>query len=396
MPKADMLQRFLMALVLGVSFGITLVVGLSLSRETPKDVPALPDNDLLAEVIAEVEREYVDPVDESALLEAAARGLVADLDSHSQFLDDQQYADLRVSASGNYSGVGLEVTLRDGEVIVITAYPESPASRADIRTGDILIAIDDWPIDSQDLYATVSRLRGTAESDVSLSFLRDGSDEPLQHRLTREPMAIPSVEHKLLAPGVGVLHISQFHERTARQVIDAIAALNRDNLTPLDGLVIDLRDNPGGILDSAIDTADLFLDSGIIVSARGRTESAHFEHRASPGSMLPEARLIVLINGASASAAEVLAAALRDNDRARLLGTSSFGKGLVQTVVPLRDGGAIKLTTSRYYTPDGDYIDNRGLTPDIVVRKTPTADTDPQMEAAVSALTPQRLKLSER
>ncbi|MEM7765821.1 MAG: S41 family peptidase [Pseudomonadota bacterium] len=391
-----MAQRFLFAIVLGLSFGLTVLLGQHFAERDAVVTVSDPQPDLLSEVMTQVEREYVDPVDEQALLTAAARGLVADLDNHSQYLDPEQYADLRVSARGNYSGVGLEVALRDAEVVVITAYPNSPAREAGIRHGDILIAIDDWPVASDELFDTVSRLRGQAGTSVTLSLLQGQAIDATQFTLERAPLAIPSVASELLAPGIGLLRLSQFHDKTAAQVATALDALQSDNLTPLTGLVIDLRDNPGGLLDAAVAVADLFLDEGLIVSARGRSESARFEQFAQAGSLASDANIVVLVNGASASAAEVLAAALRDHQRARLVGTSTFGKGLVQTVVPLDQGGAVKLTTSRYYTPDGDFIDNRGLTPDLVVRMRDGDAGDRQLDAALDLLSPARLQLSER
>ncbi|MFK8052349.1 MAG: S41 family peptidase [Woeseiaceae bacterium] len=390
-----MLQRFLFATTIGLSFGLTLLAGLWFSGRT-EPVEVVADNGLLREVIHHVQHEFVDPVDDQALLTAAARGLVADLDNHSQFLDAEQYADLRVSATGNYSGVGLEVTLRGHDVTVITPYAGSPAKAAGIVSGDVLIAIDDRPVDGDELFDTVKRLRGAAGTEVSLSLLPTGSANSRQVTLIREPLSIPSVEPELLAPGVGLLRLSQFHDQTANQVRRALTQLGNDNLTPLTGLVLDLRDNPGGLLDAAVEVADLFLEEGLIVSAKGRTTSARFEQHAHNGSLAEDADLVVLINGASASASEILAAALRDNDRARLLGTSTFGKGLVQTVVPLSGGQAIKLTTSRYYTPAGQYIDNRGLTPDIVVSASASDDEDSQLLAAIAVLSKQRLILSER
>lgn len=390
-----MLHRLIFALTLGVAFGLTVLGGYHLSQSAePAATP--PGDALLNEVLAQIEREYVDPVDDQRLMTEAVRGLVSGLDNHSQFLDAGQYADIRVSASGNYSGVGLEVTLQGREVVVIAPLAGSPADRAGIRSGDIIIAIDDHPVDSNELFSTVQQLRGDAGSDVQLSLLRSGERDARQVILKRAALTIDSVSAELMAPDIGYLRLTQFHEQTVSELRTALNRLVDDNLTPLTGLVLDLRDNPGGLLDAAVEVADLFLDEGVILSARGRSASAQFRHSARVGSVLPDAELIVLINGASASAAEILAAALKDNGRARLLGTSTFGKGLVQTVVPLSAGRAIKLTTSRYFTPSGDYIDKKGLTPDIVVRQGAPGGADLQRQKAFELLSRERLILSER
>lgn len=390
-----MLQRLLFALLVGTSFGITLLVGSRLAVDD-EQTNAAPGDELLHEVLAHVRTEYVDHVDDHELITAAARGLVADLDSHSQFLDADQYADIRISATGNYSGVGLEVTLRGHDVTVITPLADSPAAEAGIESGDVIVAIDDHPVDGSELYETVRRLRGDNGTSVNLSLLTADPAGSRQVMLVRRPLSIASVTPELLAPGIGLIRISQFHDQTAIEVRSALETMRQDNLTPLTGLVVDLRDNPGGLLDAAIDVADLFLDEGLIVTARGRTASARFEQRANHGSVAKDAELVVLVNGASASAAEILAAALQDNQRARLLGTSTFGKGLVQTVVPISDGQAIKLTTSRYYTPSGQYIDNRGLTPDVVIRQSAADTPDRQLTAAIALLQKPRIILSER
>lgn len=383
-------SRAFIALLVGVALGVTLTTaGNVIATPAPAEVPR--DARLLHEVLERVRREYVDPIDDAALMEAAVRGMVADLDAHSQFLDADEFEDIRVGATGRYSGVGLEVTLRGHDVTVIAPFSDSPAERAGIRSGDVIIAIDDTPVSGEGLFETVHRMRGPAGSPVHLSVMRPGIEQPLQFTVTRETLRIASVEASLAAPGIGLVHISQFHETTADELARRLRELERDNLTPLAGLVIDLRNNPGGLLDAAVDVADLFLDNGVIVSARGRTADAAFEHRAHPGSIARDTELLVLVNGASASAAEIVAGALQDHGRARLIGTSTFGKGLVQTVMPLRDGQAIKLTTSRYFTPAGHYIHDRGITPDIIVRNEDAADEDRQLARALATLGHRRL-----
>ncbi|MEO0347196.1 MAG: S41 family peptidase [Pseudomonadota bacterium] len=382
-------SRAFIAVLVGVALGLTLTTaGRVMAPESP--VNAARDARLLHEVLERVQREYVDPIDDERLMEAAVRGMVADLDAHSQFLDADEFEDIRVGATGRYSGVGLEVTLQGRDVVVIAPFADSPAARAGIQPGDVIIAINERPVSGTELFETVQRMRGPAGSPVHLTVMRPEVTAPLEFRVERESLQIASVAGSLLAPGIGYASVSQFHEATAQELSRLLRNLERENLTPLAGLILDLRNNPGGLLDAAADVADLFLDGGVIVSARGRTEDAAFELRAQRGSLVSETEILVLVNGASASAAEIVAGALQDHERARLLGTSTFGKGLVQTVMPLRDGQAIKLTTSRYYTPDGHYIQDRGITPDIVVRNS-DADDDRQLARALATLGHRRL-----
>ncbi|MEL6868525.1 MAG: S41 family peptidase [Pseudomonadota bacterium] len=377
----NMTSRMLTAITVGCALTAALLVSERLLPDKRQTALAT-DAQLLTEVLERVQSEYVDPIEDSVLLEAAVRGMVADLDAHSEFLDKSQFEHVREGASGRYSGVGIEVTLEDDQVTVIAPFAGSPAARAGIRSGDVVVAVDEVPVTGDALYSTVQRMRGAPGTYVSLSVLRDA--RTLEFSLRREQLTLASVSHRLLSPDVGYLKISQFHERTVTEVRAAVQSLEDSNLTPLGGLIIDLRNNPGGLLDAAIDVADLFLDEGLIVSARGRAADAVFEHHATPGMLLAQTQLVVLVNGASASAAEILAGALHDHQRAQLVGSSTFGKGLVQTVMPLSRGQAIKLTTSRYYTPNGDYIHDRGITPDIVVRDSNTASDadDKQLQRA--------------
>lgn len=371
--------RILTALVVGIALTLALVVG---GRWLPTSAASRTGaGGLLGEVLDRVAEDYVDPVDQSALLEAAVRGLVSDLDAHSQFLDEGEFDAIRQGASGAFSGIGLDVTLMGRDVVVITALAGSPAQRAGLQHGDLVLAIDDWPVDSSELLDTVSRLRGPAGTRIRLDVLR--AEQTLRFDLMREQLTRQSVAYHGLGQRIGYLQISQFHERTEAQVR---AALNQLRASGDDAaLVLDLRNNPGGVLDSAVDVADLFVDHGLIVSARGRTATARFAHPASEQALWPGVPMVVLVNGASASGAEIVAGALQDHARATLIGTSTFGKGLVQSVLPLSDGQAIKLTTSRYFTPNGDDIQDRGITPDIVVRPQ-AGDQDQQLSYALNWL----------
>jgi carboxyl-terminal processing protease len=270
--------------------------------------------------------------------------------------------------------VGLEVSLEedpDGQmqrVRVIAPIEDTPAERAGIRPGDAIISIDGMPVDSANLGDTVNRMRGEPGTEVRITVERDGVEEPLSFTLVRDHVLVRSVKHDMLEPGYGYVRITHFSETTGNDLNDALAELQEAAGEPgLRGLVLDLRNNPGGVLDSAVDVSDAFLDSGVIVTADGRVSEARFRMDARAGDLLRGAELVVLVNGGSASASEIVAGALKDNHRATLVGTSTFGKGSVQTVMPLSDGRAIKLTTSKYYTPSGTSIHDRGITPDISI-----------------------------
>ena len=326
---------------------------------------------LFAEVMERVKHDYVQPVDESVLLEAAIRGMVEGLDAHSQFLDQEEYRDIRISTSGHYSGVGIEVSTLGAELKVIAPIDNTPAERAGIRSGDTILSVDGVAVDPERLHDTIARMRGRPGTPVRLTIERESGDEPLLFTMQRESIQVASVRHELISPSYGYIRLSQFNETTpdelARAIDDLTDQSTRRNGTALTGLVLDLRNNPGGILDAAVDVSDLFLDSGVIVTADGRTPEARFTRRARRGDILDGTSIVVLVNEGSASAAEIVAGALQDHRRALIVGTSTFGKGLVQTVMPLSDGRALKLTTSRYYTPSGDSIHQRGISPDVFV-----------------------------
>jgi len=364
--------RAILVVVVGTVMGLSLSFsGGFLADRQPvgDDERAMEQARLFAEVMQRVKREYVEPIDDSKLLDAAIRGMVGDLDAHSEFLDANQYRDIRISTTGSYSGIGIEVNEKDGVVTVITPMAGSPAARSGIRSGDQIIAVDGNAIDADNLHETMTSMRGRAGTKVSVTVGRDG--EAVIHEMRREVIRVASVHHELLDPSYGYVRVNQFSETTARELSRAIDAMQDENEGMLDGLVLDLRNNPGGVLDAAVDVTDLFLDSGVIVSAEGRTADSRFRRSAHRGDVLDGAEMIVLVNQGSASASEIVAGALQDHGRAAVVGTPTFGKGLVQTVMPLSKGRAIKLTTSRYYTPSGDSIHETGITPDVFVEDTP-------------------------
>jgi carboxyl-terminal processing protease len=393
--------RSSLTLALGIVVGLSLGIGHEVLAGKPTttlgaDMP-WQDAHVLAEVMERVKRDYVNPVDDHQLLEAAVRGMVSSLDPYSAFLDGEEYDEIKISSSGQYSGVGIEVSMEDDQVVVIAPFEDSPAARAGIRSGDIIVTIDGIAVNSTTLDDTIGRMRGAEGTQVKIGILRQGNLEPLIFTLKRSKVELHSVKSQLLEPGIGYTRISQFSETTGDELNAALKDLRKHNNAPLKGLVLDMRDNPGGVLEAAVAVADAFIDSGVIVTAKGRTPDSKFEMDATPGDALNGAPIIVLVNGGSASAAEIVAGALKDQHRAKLMGHTTFGKGSVQTIMPLSDDRAIKLTTSLYYTPSGVSINHRGIVPDIELpreaapAKPPSADAtlvqrDAEVQRAVQEL----------
>jgi len=368
--------------------GLMLARGVSADRDPPPapPVPRTAVQSLLDEVARHVQSEYVEPVTEDQLDLAAAEGMVASLDPHSAFLDAAEYEAMRVSTSGHYSGVGLEVAVQDGKVVVVTPIEGSPADKAGVRAGDVLREIDGRAVEAARLDEAIERMRGFIGSRVRLVVSREGEPEPLQFELARSDVHVRTVRAEPLPGRYGYVRITHFNDATPRELGRQLARLQ--NAAPLAGLVLDLRGNPGGVLESAVNVADDFLDAGVIVRAEGRTAESRFEMRASSGDLLHSAPLVVLVDRGSASGAEIVAGALRDHGRATLMGERTFGKGSVQTVVPLRDGLALKLTTSRYFTPSGASIHDRGIDPDVSLARAlapPSATNDAASDPAVQA-----------
>jgi carboxyl-terminal processing protease len=394
-------------LVLGLSLGVASGVFADKAPpdKAPPDKPAAVKSDLpwqdarmLAEVLERVKHDYVDPVDDHQLLQAAIRGMVASLDPYSAYLEGDEYDEVKISSSGQYSGVGIEVSMEDDEVVVVSPFEGSPAAVAGIRPRDVIATIDGIPVNTTTLADTIGRMRGKEGTFVKIGILRDGNAEPLQFTLKRSRVELRSVKSELLEPGTGYVRISQFSETTGDDLDAALKDLRKRNGAVLKGLVLDMRNNPGGVLEAAVSVSDEFLDSGVIVTAKGRTTESKFEMDATPGDALNGAPIVVLVNGGSASAAEIVAGALKDNHRAKLMGRTTFGKGSVQTVIPLAGNSAVKLTTSLYYTPSGVSINHRGIAPDIELERdpkppakpvpadAPLLERDPEIKRAVQEL----------
>jgi len=317
----------------------------------------------LSEVIERVQREYVDTVSHPELVDDALRGVVSGLDPYSSYLDAEEYADLRVSTAGTYAGIGIEVSTADRALRVVRPFRDSPAAAAGIQSGDMISAIDGTPV-GLDLDAAMAHMRGPRGSTVKLAVTRVGQTLPLEFTVERAQVDVHSVAMANIDGGYVYARITAFSDTTAEDFAASIARLRRDMPAKPRGFVLDLRNNPGGVLESSVEVADQFLESGVIVTADGRTPAARFTMEATPGEVLPGVPVVVLVNSSTASAAEILAGALQDHHRALLLGRRTFGKGSVQTVMPLNEGRAIKLTTSRYFTPSGRSIQGHGIDPD--------------------------------
>lgn len=337
----------------------------STQAAAPAKTISLDDIRMFTAVLSLVKQAYVEPVDDHQLMQAAISGMLVGLDPHSEYLQTDALTELTEDTSGRYAGLGIEVTTVDGTLRVISPIDDTPAARAGIQSGDIILRIDQVPVQADNLAGAVDMLRGKPGSKVSLTIQREGADAPREFNLTREMIRVASVRARLLEPGYAYLRISQFQAETGSELRRAVARILKDNGKPLQGAVLDLRRNPGGLLTTAVEVSDLLLDSGTIVTTRGRIREADMAFNATPGDALEGAPVVVLIDNGSASAAEIVAGALKDNHRALIMGRRSFGKGSVQTVLNLDNEHAIKLTTARYYTPSGVSIQAAGIQPDI-------------------------------
>ncbi|MBK8068969.1 MAG: S41 family peptidase [Rhodanobacteraceae bacterium] len=346
------------------------------------DEVSVEDIRVFTAVFREVQRSYVEPVSAEQLMKSAIRGLLLDLDPHSAYLRKDDLQALTDDTSGRYGGLGIEVQVRAGVLTVIAPIDDTPAARAGIQPGDVISRIDGIPVESENADVAIDRMRGEAGTEVKITVIRAGQPA-FDLTLVREVIDVTAVRGRLLAPGFGYVRIAAFQTNTAEELAKRIAALIEPG-KPLDGLVLDLRSNPGGLLDAAVDVSDLFLDTGVIVSTKGRVALSSAEFEAQPGDVLKGAPLVVLVDGGSASASEIVAGALQDRRRALILGQRTFGKGSVQSVLPLASGEAIKLTTALYYTPSGRSIQAEGIEPDVLLQAAelrPLGDTERVSEA---------------
>lgn len=321
------------------------------------------------EVFQKIKDDYVEEVDDKTLLENAIRGMLAGLDPHSNYLDTRAYEGLQEGTTGEFGGLGIEIGMENGFVKVISPIDDTPAQRAGLQPGDLIIKMDSTPVKGMDLNEAIKHMRGKVGTDINLTIIREGTDAPFDVVVTRDIITVKSVRSRTLESGYGYLRISSFQSHTGDDLIKALEKLKKENTNKLKGLVLDLRNNPGGLLSAAVSVSDSFLTSGLIVYTKGRQANSEHRFNAKPSAALGKTPLVVLVNGGSASASEIVAGALQDHNRAVIMGTPTFGKGSVQTVLPMKNDTAVKLTTARYYTPSGRSIQAEGIQPDIVIER---------------------------
>jgi carboxyl-terminal processing protease len=373
--------------LIGVGIVLGAALTLNYSAVAEREPEPLPIEDLRAftEIFGKIKNDYVEPVEDKKLIVEAINGMLSGLDPHSAYLDAEAFKELQVGTQGEFGGLGIEVGMEDGFVKVVSPIEDTPAFKAGLKSGDLIIKLDDTPVKGMTLNDAVKRMRGKVGTDITLTVMRKGEPKPMVMTITRAVIKIRSVKHKLVEPDYGYVRITQFQEHTGDNLIAALKDLEEKNNGPIKGLVLDLRNDPGGLLNTAVGVAGAFLKPGeLVVYTDGRTEDAKMrltnarESYLRPGESdylknLPTwARAVpmaVLVNGGSASASEIVAGALQDHKRALVVGTQSFGKGSVQTILPLNNGTAIKLTTARYFTPNGRSIQAKGITPDLVIEE---------------------------
>jgi carboxyl-terminal processing protease len=384
-------QNFALLLV-GVLTGLSISIGHGVfaEREQPLAATGLPVEELrtFSDVFGRIKNDYVEAVEDSEMLENAIRGMLSGLDPHSSYLDHEQFKELQVGTSGEFGGLGIEVGMEDGFVKVIAPIDDTPAQRAGVQAGDLIIRLDDTPVKGLTLNDAVKIMRGKPGTVLKLTVVREGVEKPLKINIKRAIIKVRSVKSKMLEGNFGYVRISQFQSKTAENMVDAIDKLKKESGGALKGMVLDLRNNPGGVLNGAVAVSDAFLKKGLIVYTEGRVNDSKLRFNATPDDILDNAPIVVLVNQGSASASEIVSGALQDHHRAIIVGTQTFGKGSVQTILPLSNGTAVKLTTARYYTPSGRSIQAEGIVPDIEldqVRVSAVESTfDPIKEADLS------------
>ena len=363
--------RYSLILVIGMSLGLALSIGGSVlaDRTASHGGTALPLEELraLSEVFGKVKADYVEEIDDRTLLEGAIRGMLSSLDPHSAYLNQEEFKELQVGTSGKFGGLGIEVSMEDGFVKVVTPIDDTPAMRAGVQAGDLIVRLDDTPVKGMTLNDAVRMMRGEPGTKITLTIVRDGVQQPLVIEITRAIIQVRSVRNEMLEDGFGYLRITNFQSGTGEDVRRAVSQMKKDSGGSLKGMVLDLRNNPGGVLGAAVSVSDAFLNRGKVVYTEGRARDAALDFNATPGDILNGAPLIVLVNAGSASASEIVAGALQDHQRAVIMGSPTFGKGSVQTIFPMSNDTAVKITTARYYTPSGRSIQAEGITPDIKV-----------------------------
>lgn len=362
----------------GAFLGGILVLGTSVLAKDTSRSPVVTKKDInlplselrsFVEVYERVSKNYVEPVEDKKLLSGAISGMLSSLDPHSAYLPPENFKKMEEHTTGDFGGLGMEVAMEDGLVKIVSPIDDTPAKRAGVLAGDLVIKLDDLPVKGKSLMDAIKIMRGKPGTKIKLTILREGEARPLVIEITRAVIKTTSVKQKLLTDNIGYVRVSQFQLRTGPDVVKAIKKLEDENESDLNGLVLDLRNNPGGVLRAAVQVSDAFLNEGLIVYTEGRSERTKVSFEAEDGDYMNGRPIVILINEGSASASEIVAGALQDQKRAIIAGRTSFGKGSVQTLMPLSNGGAIKVTTARYYTPKGRSIQAKGIEPDIVIER---------------------------
>ena len=357
-----------------ISYIVTLFFitsGFSLANsEKKQDVDVLPLDEIrtFTEIFSKIKSDYVENIEDSTLLKNAIRGMLQGLDPHSAYLDKDSYKELQEGTSGEFGGLGIEVGYEDGFVKVISPIDDTPAKRAGIKAGDLIIRLDGKSVKGISLMEAVKMMRGKPGSEIELTILRGGEEKPFNVTIVRDIITVKNIKAETIESAFGYIRISNFQIHTVDDLSKALTKLESENNNMLKGLVLDLRNNPGGLLNAAVGVSDLFLDEGLIVYTEGRVKGSKLKFNAKPSEMFKDIPIIVLVNGGSASASEIVAGALQDHRRAIIMGERTFGKGSVQTILPMNDETALKLTTARYYTPSGRSIQASGIEPDMIVK----------------------------
>jgi len=360
------------ALVIGIAVGVTSGVHADNESQLPID-----EVRLMSQVLERIKQAYVEDVTDEELIESAIEGMLSGLDPHSDYLTPDDFKELRESTSGEFGGLGIEISMdATGFVRVVAPIDDTPAYRAGMQSGDLITQIDDTPVKGMNINDAVGKMRGKPGTSLQLTILREGESSPLKIDITRDIIKVTSVRHRMLEPGYGYIRISQFQERTGDDFEKALNSLHADAKDGLKGIVLDLRNNPGGVLQASVDVVDALISEGLIVYTEGRLSTSDSRFVARKKDPSKGVNLVVLINGGSASASEIVAGAIQDHKRGLILGTQSFGKGSVQTILPLDQDHAIKLTTARYFTPSGRSIQAQGIVPDVIVKQAKLTQDD--------------------
>ncbi len=368
----------ILVLVLGFSLGtmVSLCTSVLAEKESQQssvaeEAQTLPFEELrtFTEIFGRIKQDYVEPVSDKKLLEDAIRGMLSGLDPHSAYLASEEYKELQEGTTGQFGGLGIEVGMENGFVKVVSPIDDTPAQKAGIKAGDLIVRLDDKPVKGMTLAEAVKIMRGEPGTQIVLTVIREGAEAPLKFEITRDIIKVKSVKSRMLEKDYAYIRISSFQSGTGESLVDAISDLKKENEAPLKGVVLDLRNNPGGVLNAAVDVSDAFIESGLIVYTEGRIKNSEMRFNATPDDLIDGAPIVVLINGGSASASEIVAGALQDHKRAIIMGEKSFGKGSVQTILPTSNGAAVKLTTARYFTPSGRSIQAEGIEPDVTLAR---------------------------